>query len=219
MIDVDLSNDPSLTILLNASQRVARGYYLGPEYPDHLYQVAYEWRLRHPETVETLLSAGDTRKLSSLVHDYLLGVAQAEKAAVGGYSPDDVAYYSPRTLAEMLPACFEIDESVLSAAAPGEGSGSGHNPHGQGDYIATLMDVRHAWEAAGFRDDERHFIDAHYRQGYNIPLLAITSQTTQEEVKRQLSRGLRRMVEVLGGFRGKGCNVDCVDCWPVEEVA
>jgi len=209
---IDVYADPSLSVLARAAESVAYKYgaYLTEE---DGYQEAWLWRLRHPVLVKSFLEPAEGQPnvsgLERVVKSYLESLARKEKAACLGYHVDDECTYSPKVIAELLPMTFAIEAALLPAAASDDAPGRGGNPHGQGDFVASLLDVRRAWITTAFRGDESRLIEARYVDDMSIEHIAGSFSTTPDEVKKQLARGLRRMVETLGGLPSRGCSVDC----------
>lgn len=178
---------------------------------DDLTQEGWVFVYSHPKLVAK--HEGDMTGLERVIRSHLLAVAQKENALKRGFHIDDVVYYTPRVIAEVLPLCMDIEEALApKASAPDDGAGRVHNPHGQGDFVATLIDVRNAWIVTAFRQDEAQLIHARYVEDLNYHEIAASYGHDVEEVKRRIAIGLRRMTNVLGGLRGKGCPPTCEDC-------
>jgi hypothetical protein len=207
---IDVYADPALPILERAAAEVAYHYkdFVSEE---DLYQEAWLWRLRHPKLVESHLGKErpDVSGLQRLVRSYLEALARREKAACRGYHPDDESFYSPAVIAELLPMTLDIEAALLPAAASDDAPGRGSNPHGQGDFVASLLDVRDAWINTAFRGDEARLIEARFCDDMAWGHIAASFGLKEEDVKRKVSVGLRRMSEHLGGLPSRGCPSGC----------
>jgi DNA-directed RNA polymerase specialized sigma24 family protein len=209
---IDLSNSVAYDVALRCAESV---HYHHKDYTtvDDLYQSAWEYLLRHPVMWSQFEEAEDRvmaeRTLDRIVMDHLRGIARREKAERSGYHVDDECTYSPKVIAELLPMTFAIESALLPAAASDDAPGRGGNPHGQGDFVASLLDVRNAWITTAFRGDEARLIEARFVDDMSVEHIAASFSTTPDEVKKQLARGLRRMVERLGGLPSRGCPGDC----------
>lgn len=203
-----------LTTLDAAAESVAY-HYEGVLSKDDLYQDAWVWALQHPLLVASFLDkeTPDVKGLQRVAQDYLRGVAQKEKARVAGYHVNDNVWYSPRVVAELLAMTMDIEAALAPTARPADDDmpGAG-NKDGQGDLLASLMDVRNAWICTAFRDDEARLIEARYVDEMEWAHIAASFGHEVEEAKRRVAVGLRRMVDFLGGHAGKSCPVDCPDC-------
>lgn len=180
------------------------------------YQDAWVWALEHPLLVASFLDKEkpDVTGLNRVVMDYLRLVAQKEKARQCGYHVDDVAFYTPRVIAELLPATMDLEAALAPTAAPTDdvGGGKSGSPHAREEYVASLLDVRNAWICTAFRGDESRLIEARYVDQMDWAHIAASFGIEMEEAKKRVAIGLRRMSDFLGGHKGRKCPVDCVDC-------
>lgn len=211
MTTVDVYADPALEVLARAAESISYKYddYVSPE---TMYEEAWLWRIRHVALVGSFLEkegGADMSGLERVVKSYLDSVARAEKALVCGYHVDDEAYYTPRVVAELLPVCLDIEAALLPSAPTDDAPGRGGNPHGQGDFVTSLLDVREAWTSTAFRGSEMSYIKSRYVEDQPIELIAASFGTTVEQVNRGLAIGLRRMSEYLGGLPSKRCADGC----------
>lgn len=208
---IDVYADPALEVLARAAESVAYKYddYVSAE---TMYEDAWLWRIRHVALVSSFLDkeeGADMRGLEKVVRSYLESVARAEKALVCGYHTDDEAYYTPRVVAELLPVCLDIEAALLPSAPTDDAPGRGGNPHGQGDFVTSLLDVREAWTNTAFRGSEMRLIEARYVEDREWPQIAAMYGMEVEDVQRTVSIGLRRLSEFLGGLPSKRCKPGC----------
>ena len=208
---IDVYADPALEVLARAAESVAYKYsdYVSEE---TMYEDAWLWRIRHVSLVNSFLSkeeGADVRGLERVVRSYLESVARQEKALVSGYHVDDEAYYTPRIIAELLPMVFDIEAALLPSAPTDDAPGRGGNPHGQGDFVTSLLDVREAWTNTAFRGSEMQYVKARYVDDMSWDLIAATHSVDVEEVQKRTAIGLRRMSEKLGGLPSKQCAGTC----------
>lgn len=212
MTTVDIYADPALEVLEAASKSVA--YHYGAWVAENdLYQSAWEWRLRHPQLVSSFLEreeGADVNGLQRVVQTYLTTLARREKALACGYHPDDECFYVPAVVAELLPLTLDIESALLPSVVSDDDSVSGSgNPHGQGDFVASLLDVRRAWINTAFRGDEMSLIKARYIEDLEWGEIAASFQVDLETAKRRTAIGLRRMSDYLGGLPSRGCKQHC----------
>jgi hypothetical protein len=208
---VDIYADPALEVLAIAAESVAYKYsdYVSEE---TMYQDAWEWRMRHLTLVASFLDkegGADINGLQRVVKSYLDSVARAEKALVCGYHVDDEAYYRPAVIAELLPICLDIEAALLPSAPVDDAPGRGGNPHGQGDFVASLLDVREAWTSTAFRGDEMQLIKARFVEDLEWGHIAASFGIDVETAQKRVAIGLRRMAERLGGLPSKSCPAGC----------
>jgi hypothetical protein len=217
-IYTDIYSDPALAVLEKAALSVAYSYKDWISEAD-LYQSAWEWRLRHPVLVSSFMDreeGADVKGLERVIRSYLESVGRKEKALACGYHPDDEMFYRPAVIAELLPMVFDIEASLLPAAPSDDAPGRGSNPHGQGDFVASLLDVRQAWLTTPFRGDESRMIEARYVDDMEWDHLAASFGVEVEDAKRTVAIGLRRMANQLGGLPARACSVDC-ECKEVPQ--
>ena len=211
MTTVDVYADPALEVLSRAAESIAYHYsdYVSFE---TMYQDAWEYRIRHVVLVDSFLNreeGPDMRGLERVIKSYLESVARAEKALVCGYHVDDEAFYRPAVIAELLPICLDIEAALLPSAPVDDAPGRGGNPHGQGDFVASLLDVREAWMSTAFRGDEMQLIKARYVEDLEWGHIAASFGIEVEDAQKRVAIGLRRMSERLGGLPSKSCSASC----------
>lgn len=125
--------------------------------PDDLRQEAWAWALEHTDWVRQALERSDAylvRRLRSVAERY----ARREKAAAGGYSPADEAYYSLSRIMELLP------DALDPQATPPTGQGSEVHTNSElyGEWETSLADIRAALKRlpAGSIQDLRGWVDS-----------------------------------------------------------
>ena len=211
MTTVDVYADPALEVLARAAESISYKYddYVSPE---TMYEEAWLWRIRHVTLVASFLEkegGADMSGLERVVKSYLDSVARAEKALVCGYHVDDEAFYRPAVIAELLPMVFDIEAALLPSAPTDDAPGRGGNPHGQGDFVTSLLDVREAWTSTAFRGSEMDYIKARFVDDLEWGHIAASFGVDVEEVQKRTATGLRRMSERLGGLPARPCKPNC----------
>lgn len=208
---IDVYADPALPVLARAAESVAYKYddYMSFE---TLYEEAWLYRIRHVALVASFLDkegGADVSGLEKVIRSYLESVARQEKALTCGYHTDDECWYSPKVVAELLPMVFDLEAALLPSAPTDDAPGRGGNPHGQGDFVTSLLDVREAWTNTAFRGIEMDLIRARYVEDMSWPHIAASFQVDVEEAQKRASIGLRRMSETLGGLPSRRCLPTC----------
>lgn len=208
---VDIYADPALEVLARAAESVAYKYddYVSFE---TMYEEAWLYRIRHLALVSSFLDreeGADMSGLERVIRSYLESVARAEKALVCGFDVTDEAFYQPKVIAELLPMVFDLEAALLPSAPTDDAPGRGSNPHGQGDFVTSLLDVREAWTSTAFRGIEMDLIRARYIEDLSWPHIAASFQVDVEEAQKRASIGLRRMAETLGGLPPRSCKPGC----------
>ena len=134
--------------------------------------------------------------LDRVVRAYLETVARAEKARRLGYAPSDEVFYTPMVIAKLLPVALELEDALQPSYDP-EADHRGGGDYGE--FVAALLDVRRAWVNAAFRDSEMRFIEERFCRDMEYAYIAAAYGVDVEVVKEQIARGLRRMMNFLGG--------------------
>lgn len=180
---------------------------------DDLTQECWMWFLSTPSRQRQVaeLLADDKPKLAAKVARRgawakCQQVARAEKAAKGGFSVEDEAFYSPSLLMQVLPAVLNDDPSMgrlkedgsSAAREPGEIVAKTDPAEGN-TWLAMLADVSRAWSDVALDYNERLALDLWLGQGHTQTEIARSMDVAQQTVSRMCERALRRLCEALGG--------------------
>ena len=126
-------------------------------------------------------------------------MARAEKARILGYHIDDEVFYTPKVIAVLLPTALDLEDALAPTFDPTvEHTGSGGGGH-YGDLATSLIDVRSAWANTAFRGSEMQLIKARYVDDLEWDHIAASYGMTLEAVQLEVIRGLRRLMNTLGG--------------------
>lgn len=209
---IDTSNSLAYDVALRAAESVHYHFKAFTTVND-LYQDAFEFLLRHPILWSQFEEAEDRkmaeRTLDRIVMDHLRGIARREKATQSGYHVDDECTYTPKVVAELLPLIFDLEAALLPSAPTDDAPGRGSNPHGQGDFVTSLLDVRQAWTSTAFRGTEMSVLELRFVEQLEWDHLAASLSMEVEEAKRQAAIGLRRLSDRLGGLPARSCLPTC----------
>lgn len=138
----------------------------------------------------------DVSDLDKVVRAYLESVARDEKAKALGYAPSDEQFYTPMVVAKLLPIALELEDALQPSYDP-EADHRGGGDYGE--FVASLLDVRRAWINSAFRNSEMAILKRRFVEDQDWTFIAATLGMEMEEVQKQATRGLRRMVNFLGG--------------------
>lgn len=199
-----------------AASQVLRKYKRYVELDD-LIQVGLLWVTEHPTYIESLEEVSEKLaqwRLQQRVTSPMVSYARAEKRQRLGYEATDEAFYSLNQLAEILPAVFENDPEPPRSASneirsPGD-------PAEGGNWLASWLDVKHAWGMAELTGRERSTLLALYGEGESQASLADLLGVTAQAVQQTNTRALRKLQRVLGGERDRGCPYGC-ECHSYRE--
>jgi DNA-directed RNA polymerase specialized sigma24 family protein len=199
-----------------AAASVARRYRSEVTYAD-LAQEGYVWALTHKGTVRTRLEdgkRGEYRLIAQLA-GHMQKVARAEKASRAGYSPDDEVFYSKGMIELALPSVWD-DAYMIRPPVEGDESMSGrsnNDPAAGNDWLASVIDVRRAWDEAELTYEQREALLLRYRDRLSQQAVADAQGTAKSTANDRINSGLRALIEALGGRRPGGCPTDC-ECRP-----
>lgn len=200
--------------IAGAALTISRRFY-GYVQAEDLRQEGHLWALEHPETIQAY-EEHEEPKLAAwlLTRDLRVEMelyARRERAAFLGYNVEDEQFYSKSLIEAALPAALSGDLS-----SPAQGLELGRKPGGPtsegGDWQVIVMDVQIALSAAGLTDEERACLSHHYRDGEAQADIARLLNTDQSSVSRALARGVRKVIDSLGGGRPRECwEAGCLD--------
>lgn len=138
---------------------------------------------------------------------------RAKRAAAGGYSTDDIEFYSTGLLGKILPALiaadFDVSDAMQRASSGTDAAGvhiRSNDPFGGAEnYQVMLIDIATAWKR--LPEGQRRLLRAYYgvRQDdtedgrWARQQLASSMGITVDTLYKRANRGLRRLQEELGG--------------------
>lgn len=184
----------------------AQAYACKLRYPnvverEDLEQEAWIWVLEHPARVEERKATEDSGlgayRLGQDLWKVMDVYARKEKAARGGYQPEDELFVSDAVINVVLPCVLKGDptppvregERVADTSDPAEG----------GNWLATFMDVQRAWEAADLTGQQRDLLVSYYRDGLTQKDVADILKISQPTVTKRLKRARAKLIDQLGG--------------------
>lgn len=148
-----------------------------------LRQEMWVWALAQDEE---RLTEYEAHKLTWKLRDAGEVYARKEKAAKGGYEPDDEVFYSLRTLRELLPLAV-TDVPITLRAVESEGKRSGGTPQSM-EFETALADMRRAFKRLSSK--------------YQL-ILGTYVESPDDADEVAVTRALRFMQRRLGGKRPK----------------
>jgi hypothetical protein len=179
--------------------------YRGLAEKEDLEQEAWCWILEHPSRVKELQdhenSAIAAYRLGQDVWKVMERYARKEKAARGGYAPEDDLFVSDAVISVVLPSVLKGDptppvrdgERVANTSDPAEG----------GNWLATFMDVKRGWERADLTGPQRDLLVSYYRDGMTQLEIANALKLGQPAVTKRLKQARLKIINQLGGLEPK----------------
>ena len=191
------------------ARRVHKKYHTYFDVAD-VVQELWIWVLKHEDKVKDWLDPDKDRE------DYVIGIKklgktltrQADKycrklkAQKLGYELRDEQFYSPITLAELLPFAWKEVAETRDTTKP-RVSGSG-NPAEGGNYIVQLFDVRRA--LSKLNEYDRDVLELKFAQQLTYRELADELEISESTAHRKVDNAVRHLNNLLGGANpyGKG---------------
>lgn len=204
---LDLTNTDGLAVMMSAARKVALRYPLDTT-EEGLYQAAWEWMLRHPNTTQEAIDAcGEGRRaLERTVVAYLTLKAREVRARRLGYLLEDEAFYSQGLISTLLPLALDPD-GLINPPTEREGRPQKGDPASGGSLAAMVMDVRRAY--ARLNGWHATFVYARFGENMTPENISASYEVPVDEVNAHIARALRHMSEFLGGSPGRGCPSGC----------
>jgi RNA polymerase sigma factor (sigma-70 family) len=137
-------------------------------------------------------------KLKMRLTDVARGFCMDEHNARNGIQRDDLAWYDPSTVAEILGAALDLDRWVKgSPEKDSEERRAPSRPSEHGTRLAMLADVAHAFTKLDAED--QYALRAHYAEGHSYQVVANDLDIGLEAAKKRCERALTKLVKKLGG--------------------
>jgi len=185
---------------------VAREYHRKFDMCDmvDIKQSLYEWFLEHPNKLASweILSKKETknliyRSLRNQAFDY----CQSWKAKTLGYEKDDLFYYTPEMVENLLPTMLrdeEIDRMpVLNLGKTGGGHGT---PAESGNMDTMIADVSRGYGRLNNEDKKAVFMRFALSFGF-AEIAARMDLATEDAARMRVKRAVKHIVVKIGAFK------------------
>lgn len=176
---------------------------------DDLRQEAWLWVLDHPKKMTEFQEEDDALGawlLNRDLYKHLDKLARKVRADRVGYLPEDERFYTLKSIEELLPYVLNNDMTPPAGNVTGK---STKDPAEGGDWLASWIDVKRAWERADLTDRQRGIVISLLGDSQTQQAVATCLYTTQSSVSASLQDALRKLLTFLGGDRPRGCPYDC----------
>lgn len=159
------------------------------------------WALEHPKKVEMWRDKGKYGEnlLRHSVKQKCLSHIAKERQRVYRLERDDIAYYNPAVVKEILPDIFDVEDWLNSGTVNDMDKVSGLSRPSEGNNrLATIVDVKSGFDSLS--DDDQMLLRELYADGgVGHQVLAATLDVTERTVQRREERAIQRLVDRLGG--------------------
>ena len=159
------------------------------------------WALEHPKKIELWRDKGKYGEnlLRHSVKQKCLSHIAKERQRVYRLERDDIAYYNPAVVKEILPDIFDVEDWLSSGTVSDMDKVSGLSRPSEGNNrLATIVDVKSGFDSLS--DDDQMLLRELYSDGgVGHQVLAATLDVTERTVQRREERAIQRLVDRLGG--------------------
>ena len=159
------------------------------------------WALEHERKVLMWREKGKYGEnlLRHSVKQKCLSIIAKERKRIYRLERDDIAYYNPAVVREVLPDIFDTDDWTTSSQSQMTDKVSGVSRPSEGNTrLATVIDVLSAFQSLS-EDDQALLTDLYSDGGVTQQVLAATLDVTEKTIARREQRAVQRMVDRLGG--------------------
>lgn len=159
------------------------------------------WALTHPKKVLMWRDKGKygTNLLRHSVKQACLSLVAKERRRIYKLERDDISYYTPALVREILPDIFNPEDWYSSSQSEMTDRVGGLSRPSEGNNrLAVLMDVSSAF--ASLSDTDQALLrDLHADGGMPVQVVAVTFDVNEKTIRRREQRALQRLVDRLGG--------------------
>lgn len=194
-----------------AASQVSRRFRGYTDYAD-LMQEGLIWVMRHPQTTRNRLDdgrRGEFRLVAQLAK-VMEKAARRDRAASLRYRPEDEAFYARALVEAALPAVW--DDELLThppVDESSEGARGSSDLSETGNWLVTVLDVRSAWDRAELNESVRIALTLRYRDGLRLSQVAKELRVSDTTASNYIDRGVRALINELGGKPPAQCGPDC----------
>jgi hypothetical protein len=188
-----------LTPWINQSATATyRAYASWVTFPDVAAQL-WLWAVHNEGKVDTYLSQPDGERIvRSILNQEARTYAIKERAVSTGYSPEDLTWYSPNMIRNILPDVFDY-EDWQSFESRGGDRGSKPVANATGDKLVTILDVKGA--LTKLQEDSVALLREHYGRGVSTEACAVALDIQPEAARKRLDRAVYALRDSLNGIR------------------
>ena len=192
-------DERALPIVAAVSRNLSRRFRGYITFED-VTQDAYLWLLERPKLhVEWLDQGKDGEKyLHKSLRRHCEREARRAKADRLGTKISDEYFYDVGRLADILPFIFNTEDwgEMPQQVETDRVSGT-REPAEGGNWLASVVDVKAAYEAQPV--EYRRVLMRYYHDEWSFQQIAEADQCTVGHAKKQVARGVARMLDSLGG--------------------
>lgn len=164
-------------------------------------QEAILWALEHPKKIEMWREKGKYGEnlLRFSAKQAVLSRIGKERRRVYQLEKNEVSYYTPAMVRELLPDIFDYDDWTSSGQSEMTDKIANTSRPSEGNTrLAVMSDISYAFYSLS-SEDQALLKELHADGGITQQVLAATLGVAEKTVARREQRALQRMVDKLGG--------------------
>ena len=185
---------PFVNQAAGATSRAYRTWVSFPDVAAHLWLFAVNSEDR---LAEYMSRKEGPRIVAKILNQEARTYAIKERAAVSGYSPEDLTWYSLAQIRRILPDVFDYQD--WQSFQTGSARGSKPVANATGDRLATILDVSVA--LTKLQEDQVNILSWYYREANSLEWIADQLDISEEAARKRLERALKALQNELGGPR------------------
>ena len=165
-----------------------------------LINEAVLWALEHEKKLLMWREKGKHGEnlLRFSAKQHCLSLIGRERRRIYKLEKDDIAYYTPAIVREVLPDIFDIDDWLSGSTSDQERVSGTSRPSEGNTRLATVVDVKSGFDSLS-EDDQALLTDLYADGGVTHQVLAATLEVSEKTIQRREQRAITRLVDKLGG--------------------
>ena len=158
------------------------------------------WALTHERKILMWRERGKhgVNTLRFTVKQHCLALIGRERRRIYVLEKDDIAYYTPAIVREILPDIFDIDDWLSGSTNDQERVSGTSRPSEGNTRLATVIDVKSGFDSLS-DEDKALLTDLYADGGVTHQVLAATLEVSEKTIQRREQRAVQRLVDKLGG--------------------
>jgi DNA-directed RNA polymerase specialized sigma24 family protein len=184
-----------IKVVLEGIARNVANSFPGYVSADDVTSECWVWAIENQDTVKRYAAEeGGEKTLAFVIKQKAMTFAFKAKADAVGYSPEDLAYYSVKTLRELLKDVFSY-EDWQSFQSVGDGQPGAQKIEATGDRLTMLIDAKNAVEKL----DERNYniIIGKFKVGMPDKEIADMLEIQIQSVAPAITRSIKALSKIL----------------------
>lgn len=185
--------------MVNSAAGATSRAYPQASFPDVANQL-WLWLVENKERAQEYMSREDGERIvRSILNQEARSYAIKERAAVTGYSPEDLSWYSPAMIRKILPDVFDYEDWQSFQSGSSDGRGSKPLVNASGDRLASILDVKSALEK--MNHVQYNLLKEVYGEGHSVEAVAESMGITKDACAKRIQRAIEVVRDKLGGPR------------------